>query len=298
MSFVENQDAKIYWDEQGHGEPLLLIMGLGYPSTLWHRARPALSQRFRTIAFDNRGIGLSDVPPGPYPIATMASDAVAVLDGAGVARAHIFGISMGGMVAQEFALRYPERAHSLVLGCTSPGGPSAVRAERKVTDILFTRGITLEQAREAIVPYIYDATTPRERIDEDMSMRRQWLPSVAGYTAQLQGILAWESYTRLGQINVPTLVIHGKSDALVPSGNGELIAQQIPGAKFVLLEHASHLFLTDQKEAALKEIFEFLLAHALQEPAPEQKGLKRLDSNRTRKSGIRGSHTSSSKQFI
>lgn len=269
MSFLENQGTKIYWDEQGHGEPLLLIMGLGYPSTLWHRARPALSQRFRTIAFDNRGIGLSDVPPGPYSIATMASDAAAVLDVAGVTRAHVFGVSMGGMVAQEFALCYPEKTHSLILGCTSPGGPSAVRAESKVADILFTRGMTVEQAREAIIPYIYDAATPRERIDEDMRLRRRWLPSVAGYTAQLQGILAWQSYSRIAQIKAPTLVIHGQSDALVPSGNGELIAQQIPRAKFVLLEHASHLFLTDQTEAALEAIFEFLMAHALQEPALE-----------------------------
>src|ERR1700734_1918250 len=107
MSFVENQGTKIYWDEQGCGEPLLLIMGLGYPSSLWHRTRPVLAQHFRTVAFDNRGVGLSDVPPGPYPIASMASDAAAVLDAAGVSSAHIFGISMGGMIAQEFALQNP-----------------------------------------------------------------------------------------------------------------------------------------------------------------------------------------------
>jgi pimeloyl-ACP methyl ester carboxylesterase len=104
MPFVENQGTKIYWDEQGQGAPVLLIMGLGYASALWHRARPVLAQRFRTMAFDNRGVGLSDVPPAPYSIATMAADAAAVLDAAGVARAHVFGISMGGIIAQEFAL--------------------------------------------------------------------------------------------------------------------------------------------------------------------------------------------------
>src|SRR5580658_704319 len=136
MPFVESQGTKIYWDEQGDGAPLLLIMGLGYSSALWHRTRPLLSQRYRTIAFDNRGVGLSDVPPGPYSIAAMASDAAAVLDAAGIARAHVFGISMGGMIAQEFALQYPTRTRSLILGCTSSGGPSAVRAESKVIDIL------------------------------------------------------------------------------------------------------------------------------------------------------------------
>jgi pimeloyl-ACP methyl ester carboxylesterase len=262
MSFVENQGAKIYWNEQGQGEPVLLIMGLGYPSSLWHRTRPLLAQRYRTIAFDNRGVGQSDVPPGPYSIATMASDAAAVLDAAGVSDANIFGISMGGMIAQEFALQYPNRTRSLILGCTSAGGPSAIRAERKVADILMARNMTLQEAREAILPYIYDAATPREKIEEDVALRRRWLPSTAGYMAQLQGILAWECYSRIAQITAPTLVIHGKSDALVPPGNGELIAGQIRGSRLVLLEHASHLFLTDQTQAAHQEIFEFLSLHA------------------------------------
>ena len=261
MPFVENQGAKIYWDDQGHGAPVLLIMGLGYPSNLWHRTRPVLSQHFRTLALDNRGVGLSDVPPGPYSIATMASDAAAVLDAAGIARADVFGVSMGGMIAQEFALQYPARTRSLILGCTSAGGPSALRAESKVVDILLVRGMTLEQAREAILPYVYDAATPREKIEEDVSVRRRSLPSQQGYTAQLQAILAWEGYSRIAQITAPTLVIHGKSDKLVPHGNGELIARRIPGAKLVLLEQASHLFLTDQTDAAHKALFDFLLSH-------------------------------------
>jgi 3-oxoadipate enol-lactonase len=262
MPFVENQGAKIYWDEQGQGEPILLIMGLGYASALWHRTRPVLAQRYRTVAFDNRGVGLSDVPPAPYSIATMAADAAAVLDAAGIALAHVFGISMGGMIAQEFALRHPTRTRSLILGCTSPGGPSALRAESHVTDILVARGMTLEQAREAILPYIYDVATPREKIEEDVSLRRRWLTSPEGYMAQLLAIRGWESYSRIAQITAPTLVIHGKSDALIPPGNGELIAARIPGAKLVLLEHASHLFLTDRTEAAHEEILEFLLSHA------------------------------------
>jgi len=243
-------------------------MGLGYTSVMWHRTRPVLAQKYRTIAFDNRGVGRSDVPPGPYSIAIMASDAAAVLDAAGVARAHVFGVSMGGMIAQEFALQYPARTRSLILGCTAAGGPSAVRAESKVADVLMARGMTLEQAREAILPYIYDVATPPEKIEEDVSLRRNWLPSLEGYMAQLLGILAWESYSRIAQITAPTLVIHGKSDALVPPGNGELIAKRIPGAKLVLLEQASHLFLTDQTEKAHQEILEFLSSHVSGEPGP------------------------------
>src|SRR5215475_1901131 len=140
MGFVVNQGAKIYWDEQGQGEALLLIMGLGYPSDAWYRTRPVLAAKYRTIALDNRGVGRTEMPPGPYPIPVMASDAAAVLDAAGVETAHVFGISMGGMIAQEFALQCPQRLRSLVLGCTAPGGPHAVRADEDATRMLFARG--------------------------------------------------------------------------------------------------------------------------------------------------------------
>src|ERR1700758_3304900 len=155
MPIVENQGAEIYWDEQGSGEPLLLIMGLSYPSYMWHRTRPVLAQTYRTIALDNRGVGQSDVPSGVYSMALMASDAATVLDAAKVQSAHVFGVSMGGMIAQEFALRYPKRVRSLILGCTAAGGPSAVRAEPEATQMLLARTqISSEQAAEAAVPFI------------------------------------------------------------------------------------------------------------------------------------------------
>jgi 3-oxoadipate enol-lactonase len=259
MAFVENQGARIYWDEQGQGEPVLLIMGLGYPSAMWYRTRPALAARYRTIALENRGAGRSDTPPGPYSIRLMASDAAAVLDAAGIKSAHVFGISMGGMIAQEFALQYPRRVLSLILGCTAAGGPTAVRAEADATQMLMSRDkMSPEEAAEAAVPFIYDRATPRARIDEDLAIRRPWFPSSEGYSAQLQGIVAWEAYSRLGQIVAPTLVIHGESDRLVPPGNANLIAERIPGAKLVMVPRASHLFLTDQPEATNRAILDFL----------------------------------------
>ena len=259
MAFINNQGAKIYWDEQGAGEPVLLIMGLGYPSDMWYRTRPRLAAQYRTITLDNRGVGRSDMPPGPYPIALMASDAAGVLDAAGMDSAHVYGVSMGGMIAQEFALQYPKRVRSLILGCTAAGGPLVVRAEPEVNEMLMSRGnMSPEEAAEAAVPFIYDSATSRERIDEDIARRKDWFPRPEAYMAQLQGILSWEAYSRLSQISVPTLVIHGESDRLVPAGNGKLIAERIPGAKFVLLPHAGHLFTTDQPEASHHAIMEFL----------------------------------------
>jgi pimeloyl-ACP methyl ester carboxylesterase len=267
MAYVENQGARIYWDEQGMGDPVLLVMGLAYPSCMWFRTRPVLSKRFRTIAFDNRGIGNSDVLPGPYPIVLMASDVAAVLDAAKVESAHVFGVSMGGMIAQEFALQYPKRVRSLILGCTAAGGPTTVRAEPDAVQMLMARDkMSSEQALQAPVPFIYDSATPRERIDEDLAVRRPWLPRPEGYIAQLQGILAWEGYSRLSAITAPTLVVHGDSDRLVPPENGKRIAERIPGAKLVMIPHASHLFLTDQTDTAHGIILEFLEEQARREP--------------------------------
>lgn len=263
MPLVTNQGAKIYWDEQGRGAPLLLIMGLGASSVFWWRVRPKLAARYRTIALDNRGAGQSEVPPGPYSMRLMASDAAAVLDAAGVARAHIFGISMGGMIAQEFALQHPDRVLSLVLGCTAAGGPNAVRADAEATKLLTSRAsMTPEEAEIAFIPILYDEATPRVRIDEDLDKRRAWLPTPEGYNAQLQAILGWQSYDRLPQIQAPTLVIHGKNDRLVPAGNGELIASRLPGARLVLLDAANHMFITDQPEASVSAVLDFLDAAA------------------------------------
>jgi pimeloyl-ACP methyl ester carboxylesterase len=258
MAFVENQGAKIYWDEQGQGEPVLLIMGLGWASALWHRTRPVLAARYRTIALDNRGVGRSDVPPGPYSIALMASDVASVLDAAGLESAHLFGVSMGGMIAQEFALQYPKRVRSLILGCTAAGGPHAVRAEREAIDALTRRGMTPDEFAATINPFIYDSATPRWRIEEDVALRKQWWPNPVGYMAQFQGIISWEAYSRLPQITAPTLVIHGETDRLVPPANGTLIAGRIRRAELVMIPQASHIFPTDQPDATHEAVVKFL----------------------------------------
>lgn len=257
MPFAENQGARIYWDEQGQGAPVLLMMGLGWTSAMWYRTRPILVDH-RTVALDNRGVGRSDVPPGPYSIELMASDAAAVLDAVGIERAHIFGVSMGGMIAEEFALRYPERVDSLILGCTAAGGPHAVPADSEVLQALFRRGLSPDEFAESMNPFIYHSSTPRERIDEDMALRRQWYPTDSGFKAQLAGIMGWEAYSRLPQIAARTLVVHGDSDRLIPPANGDLIAKRIPGAKFVLIPNAGHIVSTDQPAATHREVLGFL----------------------------------------
>jgi 3-oxoadipate enol-lactonase len=258
MAYIENQGVKIYWEEHGEGEPLVLIMGLASTIDMWHRTKPEMARHYRTILIENRGVGRSDVPSQPYTIATMASDVEAVMDAAGVDKARIFGISMGGMIAQEFVLNYPERVRSLILGCTNFGGRHVQPATPKVLGVLKARGsMNAEDGARAMAPYTYNANTPRERVEEDLKIRVQWFPTSEGYFGQLGAILAWESRDRLSQIKVPTLVIHGETDELVPPDNGRMIADLIPGARLLMLPDASHIFMTDQPEISFKEILNF-----------------------------------------
>jgi len=259
MPYVVNEGVKIYWNEEGQGEPVLLIMGLGYSSEMWHRTLPVLSEQYRTIFYDNRGVGKTDAPPGPYMIPAMARDAEAVIRAAGCKRVHIFGISMGGMIAQELALNHPEMVQSLILGCTTCGGPQSVPAKLEVLAVLQARGnMTPEEGVLAMVPYIYDEATPRDRIEEDLVIRRRTFPPPESYFAQVMGIMQFNTFERLPQLKGPTLVIHGESDQLVPPENGRILAERIPGARLVMLPNASHIFPTDQPAAAHKAVLDFL----------------------------------------
>ena len=167
--------------------------------------------------------------------------------------------SMGGMIAQELALRHPERVRSLVLGSTSHGGLLARWPHLRYRP----RGIRWFKANRrerenALVPLLYAATTPRERIEEDLQVRCQTKGSQRGFLRQFAGILRWTSYRRLPRIQVPTLVLHGAEDHLVPPANGRVLASRIPHAQFVLIPNAAHILVTDQPEASTQAILHFL----------------------------------------
>ena len=260
---ADSGGTNIYWEEHGSGDPLLLIMGLGATLDLWHRVTPMVSSQYRTILLDNRGAGRSDKPAGPYSIPQMAEDAIAVLDAAGVKTARVFGASMGGMIAQELALNYPERVRSLILGCTAPGGKAAVPADREVGVALAARAsMSGEEAIRLMIPYIYDESTPRERVEEDTVIRIRTAMTNEAFAAQLQAIRSWAgTIDRLGSLKMPTLVIHGETDRLVPAENGRIIARAIPHSTLVMLPHASHIFFADQPEASKSAILSFLASH-------------------------------------
>lgn len=264
MSMVERPDgARIWWTSEGEGEPVVLVMGLAYPSDMWFRVAPVLAQHHRVLRLDNRGAGRTgDVPGAPYTVPTMAEDVLAVLDEAQETSAHVVGASMGGLIAQEVALRCPERVRSLVLACTHPGAVHAVW-DPEALALLAERGrLTPEQAAEASIPFNYASTTPRERIEQDWAVRMPLACSLAGYTAQLQGSSAWSGLERLPSLRTPTLVLHGAEDRLVPAANGRRIAEAVPGAELVVLPEANHLFFTDQPERTNEVLLDWLARHS------------------------------------
>jgi 3-oxoadipate enol-lactonase len=259
MAVVLSRGAKIYWESHGQGEPVLMIMGLSFPLEMWGRVLPAITERHRAILFDNRGVGRSDVPRGPYRIAAMARDALAVMNTAGLERAHVMGASMGGMIAQELTLQHPERVKSLLLGCTSCGGFRARPPNlRRVPVFRNWRGMTNEQRAREVVPLLYAKGTPRDVIEEDIQTRLIRYPSLRGVIYQAMGIPFWSSYRRLPRIKVPTLVVHGDQDHVLPLANGERVAERIEGSKLVVIPNAGHMIMSDQPEITRKVILDFL----------------------------------------
>ena len=259
MPYVTNRGAQLYWEEHGSGPPVLLIMGLSFTSAMWFRVAPHLAKSYRTIIFDNRGIGRSDVPRGPYTMRTLASDAEAVLDAAGVTAAHIVGASMGGMVAQELALRSPGRVLSLMLGCTSYSGLFSKWPHFRKSPNQFALFRASRLQREwAMRDMLYAAGTLDELIEEDIQVRCQCRWTYKGVFSQFAGILLWSSYRRLPSIKAPTLVVHGADDHILPPQNGRIVASRIPGARFVLIPQAGHILMTDQPEITMQHLLRFL----------------------------------------
>jgi pimeloyl-ACP methyl ester carboxylesterase len=247
-------EVELHYESTGAGSaPVLLVMGLGMNATGWWRTIPVLAERFRVLSFDNRGVGRSSRPPGPYTTAGMADDAVAVLDAAGEASAHVYGISLGGMIAQEIALRHPERVRSLVLGATTPGGERAVPADPPTLAFFQRRAeMPAEEAVWASAPYNYSARTRREhgdRIAEDIARRLRFPVEPDPYRAQLAAALGHDALSRLGEVRAPALIVHGEEDRMVHPENARLLAEAIPGADLRTWPEAGHLYPTDEPAA-------------------------------------------------
>jgi 3-oxoadipate enol-lactonase len=244
---------KIAWERHGAGPPVLLIHGLGYARWGWEPVVERLARTFEAILFDNRGVGESDAPPGPYTAAEMAADAVQVLDEAGVECAHVVGTSLGGMIAQELALGHPERVNRLVLACTTPGGPQAFPMPQRTVELM--------QARATLREYVENALEPDPRlelVDRILVHRERTAQGFEPWAAQAAAGAAFDAHDRLGSVAATTLVQHGDGDVVVDPGNANLLAEAIPDARLSIYEGCGHLFMWQEPERFVGELEEFL----------------------------------------
>jgi pimeloyl-ACP methyl ester carboxylesterase len=272
MPYVTHRGARIYWEERGAGDPILLVMGLSFTLEMWYRVAPFLAAEHRVILMDNRGVGRSSASRGPYSIRLMAEDAMAVLDAANIAEPTVLmGVSMGGMIAQELALRHPERFRAMVLISTTCGAlyrgpwPNFHRLPQ-LQRFLETNN---EARDRSFIRFFYAEETPRARIDEDILSRANLHPPWRSVLSQLCGILCWSSYGWLPRLRLPVLVIHGDQDHVLPTENGRIIARRIPEAEFVLVPQAGHILATDQPELTLEVLGKFLARMKGLQPASE-----------------------------
>ena len=245
--------VRIAWETVGDGPPLLLIQGLGYARWGWEPVVPLLARSFEVLLFDNRGIGASDTPAGPYTAVAMAGDALQVLDEAGIDRAHVLGTSLGGMIAQELALAAPDRVDRLVLACTTPGGPRAHPMPAGTVGLL-QRGASLrDYTANALAP----AASP-ELVERILVHREAEAQGYDAWAAQAAAGAAFDAYDRLDALVMPTLVLHGDGDTVVDARNAALLAELLPDAHVSIYEGLGHLFFWNEPERFARDVTEFL----------------------------------------
>lgn len=269
MPFAQVNDISMYYEVHGDsGSPMVLIHGYSCSKADWpvsHVQR--LATRHRVVIFDNRGVGQTDKPTTPYSMSQFAGDVVGLMDAVGIQAAHIFGVSMGGMIAQHVALRYPERVLGLVLGCTAPGEPGAlfpVNPSREVVEVLMKppSGDRAQDSRDAW-PIIYT----RPYIEDNRALLESRLVAVLAYpeapqyalTLQTEAMFnTHDSLHRLGEIHQPTLIQVGLEDVLVPPGNSRILAEQIPNARLIEYPAAAHGYFEEVGFTAIDDILAFL----------------------------------------
>jgi pimeloyl-ACP methyl ester carboxylesterase len=263
MPHLQSNGISLYYEEHGSGAPLILIMGFTVSSIGWHWNVPSFAKSFRTIAFDNRGVGQSDKPDEPYSMQMFADDTAGLLDGLDIDQAHIFGISMGGMIAQEFALRHPQRVKTLILGCTNCGGEkTALSSDPDVLNMLGNiESISVEEAALAMTKVAVTPWFMQKHMDTLIEMNKMSAAHPTpkhGMVSQMAALQSHDTYDRLPQISVPTLVITGKEDGLVPPENSVILSQQIPNAELAILSNASHMFHMERPETTVDVVSGFI----------------------------------------
>jgi len=265
MPTVNANGIDIYYEIHGSGAPIVLISGLGYPLWEWHRMVPFLAGQFKVISFDNRGVGKTEKPVGPYSASMLAADLDGLLDALGIEQAIVMGHSMGGFIAQAFALQNPGRVSKLILCSTNFGGPHHIPITAAAMKVLSdVTSDPLTRFKNGLV-----VSTAPGFAEKNPQIIQGWLEwrlsnpvDVAGYQAQMAiglGLITSEASfeEKLKTITAPTLILFGAHDKVVPPENAKLLAEQIPGSQVVIFPDAGHFFPVEIPEAAASTVAGF-----------------------------------------
>ena len=263
--------TRLHVDRQGNGEPLLWITGFAISSEIFAPVIGAYAEHHDCIRYDNRGAGRSPAPWRPTSIPELAGDAVRLLDALGLESAHVYGLSMGGMIAQEMALRFPDRVRALVLGGTSHGGPRAVLPSPRIASALISRGAPAALRAQIVGRALF---TPGfrerepERVQDYLGLLGRHRSSARGTLAHFTASTWHDTRARLGQITAPTLVLHGAHDELTPVANARLLASAIPDATLAVVQDAGHAYLLEQPDVSRTLFLDWLAARSPVRPGP------------------------------
>ncbi|MCF3118865.1 alpha/beta fold hydrolase [Streptomyces arenae] len=262
MPFAKAADgAAIHYRLHGSGEPLVLIAGQSNNHHWWDPVRADFAARFTVVDLDHRGTGESDRPDtDTYSTPGFARDVLAVLDDAGIGRAHVYGTSMGGRIAQWLAADHPERVDRLVLGCTSPGGPHGVERGPEVRRAL-TRADP-DAVRRALLELMYTPAwlAEQERVRPGREFHTLGDATMPAYARRrhLRASARHDAWDALVRITAPTLVVHGTDDAFNPTANAPLIAARVPDARTLLVPGARHAYFEECADVATEPVLAFL----------------------------------------
>lgn len=263
MPYVQVDGVVLRYRVCGSGPPVLLLRGLGRTIDHWLGFDERLGRSFEVIALDLRGAAGSDAPWPPYSTARMADDCAGALRALGYRACHVFGFSLGGMVAQMLALRHPERVRRLVLGCSSPGRRRGVAAPLRVVPRVLTaplRSPAAAQQAAALTTLSPQARAEHPEILERwIALQRRWPQLRRAFYGQLWAAAAHDPGDALRQVQAQTLILHGSEDALVPACNAQRLAALLPSARLIVLQGAGHDFVLERPERTARHIESFLL---------------------------------------
>lgn len=259
--YVSTNGVRLYYEIHGQGEPLVLIEGLGVATWIWEQHLPSFAGHFKTIAYDNRGSGKSDKPAGPYTISMMADDLAGLLDSLNIECAHVLGISLGGFIAQDFAVRYPSRVRKLILVATSAGGPDHVPMTQEVLAAMFATGPDLREVtrRKLALAFTEDFMQNRTGdVEHLIDLRLQHPTPPEAYLAQAAAGANFNLSEEVKSIHAPVLILAGSADRIVPVQNAHNLAKKIEGSTLKIYEGLGHQFFVENPRPFIRDVIDFL----------------------------------------